>query len=127
MHIFPKNIDLHRSDGLTIRWSDGRTSTYPIVYLRKHSPAADAKAQREALANNPLAVLPATQGASGPLRAESVEQVGHYALRVRFSDGHATGLYTWGYLRDIDPGLATDHDDVDKDRPGRHPDTESVR
>lgn len=79
-------------------------SRYPIAHLRRNSPAADAKQQREELENNPLAVLPAGTGDGGPLRAEDVDLVGHYALRVRFSDGHATGLYTWAYLRSIDPG-----------------------
>ncbi len=105
MSIFPKDIDLERSAGLTITWSDGRVSRYPVAHLRRNSPAADAKKQREELENNPLAVLPAGSGSTGPLRAEDVELVGHYALRVRFSDGHATGLYTWPYLRSIDPAV----------------------
>lgn len=103
MPIFPKDIDLHRFEGLAITWSDGRVSRYPVAHLRRNSPAADAKQQREELESNPLAVLPTTAGAGGPLRAEDVELVGHYALRVRFSDGHATGLFTWPYLREIDP------------------------
>ena len=27
------------------------------------------------------------------------EQVGNYAIRFEFSDGHGTGLYTYDYLR----------------------------
>ena len=34
----------------------------------------------------------------GQLRAEDAELVGNYALRIRFSDGHDTGIYTWDYL-----------------------------
>jgi len=90
---------------MTIVWSDGKTSVYPVGYLRRMSPSADAKQQREELDTNPLAVLPASKfGASaGPIKAEDVELVGHYALRIRFSDGHETGLYSWAYLREIDP------------------------
>ena len=29
------------------------------------------------------------------------EPVGRYALRIRFDDGHDTGLYTWPYLRQL--------------------------
>jgi hypothetical protein len=29
--------------------------------------------------------------------------VGNYALKIRFSDGHDTGIYSWAYLRRIDP------------------------
>ena len=29
------------------------------------------------------------------------EPVGRYALRIRFDDGHDTGLFTWAYLREL--------------------------
>jgi len=34
--------------------------------------------------------------------------VGNYALRIRFSDGHDTGIYSWRYLRSLDPRGSTD-------------------
>ncbi|MBW2736748.1 MAG: DUF971 domain-containing protein, partial [Deltaproteobacteria bacterium] len=36
------------------------------------------------------------------LLATRVESVGRYAVRVRFADGHDTGLYTYGLLRELD-------------------------
>jgi DUF971 family protein len=65
------------------------------------SPSAEARELREQIKKNPLTVLPAGKG--GPLTALSAELVGNYALRIRFSDGHDTGLYSWEYLRTIDP------------------------
>ena len=53
----PAHLDLQRDKALTIRWADGRVSVYPIAYLRQHSPAADAKVEREQAATNPLHVL----------------------------------------------------------------------
>lgn len=104
MAIRPTHIDLKKEEALTIDWSDGHRSVYPIAYLRRLSPSADAKALREELESNPLAVLPPGSGGSNePLRAESAELVGNYAIRIRFSDGHHTGLYSWTYLRQIDP------------------------
>ena len=41
--------------------------------------------------------------ADQPLMATDAELVGNYAVRIRFSDGHDTGLYSWPYLRQIDP------------------------
>ena len=68
------------------------------------SPAADAKQLREEMQSNPLTVLPSSMGdASGPIAAVSAELVGNYAIRIVFSDGHRTGIYSWGYLREIDP------------------------
>jgi DUF971 family protein len=100
----PVHLDLDRDRALTVRWSDGRVSIYPVRYLRKMSPSAEARQLREALARNPLTVLPSSESAGGEaLRAVAVELVGNYAVRVRFSDGHDTGIYSWAYLREIDP------------------------
>lgn len=100
----PRNLDLIKDRALTITWADGRVSIYPIAYLRKMSPSADSQKLREELESNPLAVLPpGTVSDTGPLTAEDAELVGNYALRVRFSDGHDSGIYSWSYLREIDP------------------------
>ena len=103
MSIVPEHLDCKRDEALTVRWSDGRVSVYPVAYLRRMSPSADAIQMREQLAQNPLTVLPSS-GGGGALRIERIEPVGRYAVRLVFSDGHATGLYTWAYLREIDPG-----------------------
>ncbi len=99
----PLSLDLDREKHLVVAWDDGRVSTYPIALLRRLSPSADARELRRELAANPLAVLPSGAGTAGPLRAESAELVGNYALRISFSDGHSTGIYSWSYLREIDP------------------------
>lgn len=52
------------------------------------------------MALNPLTVLPSTR-ATGPLTATSCEPVGGYAVRIAFSDGHSTGIYSWDYLREL--------------------------
>jgi DUF971 family protein len=96
----PEHLELDRERGLTIRWSDGLGHFLSIADLRRHSPSADARELRAAMAKNPLTVLPASK-ASGPLRADTVEPVGHYAIRIRFNDGHDTGIYTWRYLREL--------------------------
>lgn len=102
----PTRLDLKKDHGLTVEWPDGSTSFYTIAYLRKMSPSADARQLREEQKSNPLALLPASAlRASGPLTARSAELVGNYALRITFSDGHDTGIYSWTYLREIDPEL----------------------
>lgn len=97
-------MHLDRARGLEIEWADGSTSFFPVGYLRRMSPSADARHLREELARNPLTVLPA--GGGEPLSATSAELVGQYALKIAFSDGHTTGIYSWAYLREIDPGPA---------------------
>ena len=105
MHdLSPTDIDLKKDRGLTIQWADGQSSYYSIAYLRKMSPSADMKQLRAEMQKNPLAVLPASSiGGSGEIAATSAELVGNYAIRIRFSDGHDTGIYSWAYLREIDP------------------------
>ena len=95
---------MKKDSGLTIAWDDGSSSFYPIAYLRKMSPSADNRALKEQLAKNPLTVLPANlANQSGAITAVDAEFVGNYAIKIRFSDGHDTGLYSWTYLREIDP------------------------
>lgn len=100
----PLRLDLKRTEGLLIEWQDGTRSFIPLLVLRRMSPSADSIAIRESLASNPLTVLKSAPP-SGPLEALGAELVGTYALRVRFSDGHDTGLYSWQYLRE----LGSDH------------------
>ncbi len=102
----PKKLDLKKDRGLTVEWADGTTSYYSIPYLRKFSPSADARQLRDEMAQNPLTVLPPGFDSAGSLVATGAEMVGNYALRITFSDGHNTGIYSWDYLREIDPALA---------------------
>jgi DUF971 family protein len=101
----PRHLDLKKDRGLSVEWADGMVSYYSIPYLRKMSPSAEQRQLREEMEKNPLTVLPSSMSGSGELRAESAELVGNYALRIVFSDGHRTGLFSWDYLRRIDPQL----------------------
>jgi DUF971 family protein len=96
----PVHIDLDRERGLTLVWDDGSRAFLANAVLRRESPSADARELRAEMARNPFTVLPATSS-DGPLRVDVVEPVGHYALRIRFSDGHDTGIYTWRYLHEL--------------------------
>jgi len=100
----PKHLDLKKDRGLTITWEDDATAFYPIAYLRKMSPSADARALREEMQRNPLTVLPASAGAGDrPLVATEAKLVGNYAISIHFSDGHNTAIFSWEYLREIAP------------------------
>jgi DUF971 family protein len=102
----PKKLDLKKDKGLTVEWADGTTSYYSVAYLRRYSPSAEQRQLREEMASNPLTVLPPSAANAAPLTAVSAELVGNYALRVLFSDGHGTGIYSWEYLREIDPAVS---------------------
>lgn len=103
----PTHIDLKKDRGLTIAWNDGTSSYYSISYLRRMSPSADVAQLRDEMEHNPLAVLPSASLRAGPVVATAASLVGNYALKIEFSDGHATGIYSWKYLREIDPARRT--------------------
>ncbi|MAA53032.1 MAG: hypothetical protein CMJ41_08475 [Phycisphaerae bacterium] len=110
MALPPRHLELDRTRGLVVHWSDGRLSIYPIAHLRRHSPSAEARELREELERNPLAVLPTSATSDAPLTAVDAELIGTYAVRIRFSDGHDTGIYSWNYLRSIDPAAGGNTD-----------------
>jgi DUF971 family protein len=103
--ITPEHLDLKKDQGLAVRWSDGVESFYPITYLRKMSPSAEMRELRKQMNTNPLTILPEGMSGSTDIVATDAEMVGNYALKITFSDGHSTGIYSWSYLREIDPAI----------------------
>ena len=99
MTLSPINLDVIKEKGLYIEWSDGTTCFLPNHHLRKMSPSADSKALREEQDRNPLTILPA--GTGNTITINHAELVGNYAIRLIFSDGHSTGIYTWEYLHSL--------------------------
>ena len=97
----PTRLQLEKDRQLTITWSDGNVSVYPLALLRKKCPCAACKVERE---NPPKSRLNILKGDfSGPLRVVSAEQVGNYAIRLAWSDKHASGIYSFAYLHEIAP------------------------
>jgi len=103
----PNHIDIKRDRGVTIEWADGTTSYYSVKYLRRMSPSAEQRQLVEEMERNPLTVLPSSAAgkADEPLTITDAQFVGRYAMKIIFSDGHNTGIYSWDYLREIDPEL----------------------
>jgi DUF971 family protein len=90
----PTNITLHqKSRVLEIAFDDGKTFRLPYEYLRVYSPSAEVRG------HGPGQEVLQTGKQSVEIR--SMEAVGSYAVQPQFSDGHATGIYSWDYLREI--------------------------
>jgi DUF971 family protein len=99
----PINIEVDIKQGeVRITWGDGEVSHYSLESLRKQCPCATCGEQRK-MQEDPLYVLPPTMvSISAKLDPEHpVEMVGNYALQFFWDDGHRTGIYTFGYLRNI--------------------------
>ena len=90
----PTEIRLHKKSRLLeIAYSDGSRFRLPCEYLRISSPSAEVRGHGPG--QEILLVGKESVGIS------AVEPVGHYAIRLRFDDGHDPGLYTWEYLRQL--------------------------
>ncbi len=65
----------------------------PAEFLRVESPSAEVQghspSQRVTIAGRRQVAI------------AEIEPVGNYAIRIRFDDGHASGIYSWSYLYEI--------------------------
>lgn len=82
-----------RDDGLLVEWdSAGHEALYPARALRLACPCA---ACIEEMTGRPL-LDPAT--VPPDIQPRAVALVGRYGIRVTWSDGHGTGIYTFASL-----------------------------
>jgi DUF971 family protein len=90
----PTEIKLHqKSRVMEIAFDDGRAFRLPYEYLRVYSPSAEVRGHgpgQEVL-----------QVGKRDVDIRSLEPVGSYAVQPTFSDGHATGIYSWDYLYEL--------------------------
>ena len=111
----PMDVKVHvtTGQGVEVTWSDGHASRYPFPYLRDVCPCAlcnderEKKARVETSATSGGAVLPMFKPR---VTAKSANAVGNYAIQIQFSDGHATGIYSYEHLREICPCEACGRD-----------------
>jgi len=100
----PVRIDLKRDERLEIEWQDGLKSSYPVAMLRAMCPCAGCRQIRQESHGGKkplLGVLPGNY--AQPVYVVKAERVGNYALRLEWSDNHASGIYSFAYLREISP------------------------
>ena len=87
----PTAITLHqRSRVLEIAFNDGKVFRLPCEFLRVYSPSAEVRGHgpgQEVL-----------QVGKQDVEIVDIEPVGGYAIQLRFSDGHDTGIYSWDLL-----------------------------
>jgi len=76
---------------LTVRFEDGSEQVLSYKLLRLNSPSAEVQGHGGG-PKPPPPEIPAD------LQIEKAEPVGRYAVRLFFSDGHSSGLYTWDQL-----------------------------
>ncbi len=87
----PVSIVLHRaSHVLEVAFDTGEAFRLPAEYLRVNSPSAEVQGHGPG-----QKVLVAGKA---DVNIDAVDPVGHYAVLLRFSDGHASGIFSWDTL-----------------------------
>jgi len=78
---------------LTVAFDSGERHALSAEYLRVESPSAEVQGhgpgQKQIVTGKENVTI------------QALEPVGNYAVRIRFDDGHDTGLYTWDYLHEL--------------------------
>jgi DUF971 family protein len=91
---WPVELRLKRAEKiLDVAFDDGSRFTLPAEYLRVESPSAEVQGhgpgQKQLVAG------------CAAIAITAIEPVGNYAVRLRFDDGHDTGIYSWRYLHEL--------------------------
>ena len=95
----PTDIKLHQRSGiLEISFAEGHTYNLEAEYLRVHSPSAEVQGHS--------ADQKVLQHGKKMVKIANIIAQGNYAIRLVFSDGHDSGIYSWQYLFD----LGAEHD-----------------
>lgn len=92
--LVPTEIRIRRGTrALGLVFNDGTSADLPAEYLRVESPSAEVRGHspdQKVLVTGREAV-----------NIVAVEPVGNYAIRIRFTDGHDTGIFSWLYLKQL--------------------------
>lgn len=91
--VWPEEIRLSKAkDSLFVKFDNGYETRLTAELLRVESPSAEVQGHGSGQKTTPAGKANVTIAA--------IEPVGNYAIRISFSDGHDTGLFSWDILHD---------------------------
>ena len=97
--VWPEEIRLAKSRSLLdVRFDNGKSFSLSAELLRVESPSAEVQGHGPGQKTTPVG--------KRDILISSIEPVGNYAIRIGFSDGHNTGIFSWNTLYDY--GLRQD-------------------
>src|SRR2546426_1408457 len=84
---------------LAIKWEDGSESFLPLEKLRRHCPCAGCKGEVDVMGK--LYKAPERPLTPSAFQLRAITRVGTYGIQPVWADGHATGIYSFDYLRRV--------------------------
>jgi len=84
---------------LAIKWDDGSEDFISLERLRRACPCAGCKGETDILGN--IYKNPATELSPAAFELKKIVSVGGYAIQPVWADGHATGIFSFDYLKRI--------------------------
>ena len=92
--VWPEEIRLAKSKSLLdVRFDNGKRFSLSAELLRVESPSAEVQGHGAGQKTTPAG--------KRDILISSIEPVGNYAIRIGFSDGHNTGIFSWNTLYDF--------------------------
>ena len=90
--MIPNSVKLSSDKkSLQIAYDNEKFLILSSSFLRAHTPSAENKKNLDSPDINKFSKV----------LIKKIEKVGNYAIRISFSDGHNTGIYSWDFLYDI--------------------------
>ncbi|MDP5008969.1 MAG: DUF971 domain-containing protein [Glaciimonas sp.] len=79
-----------KSQVLNVTFDDGASFSISFELMRVYSPSAEVQGHGEGQET--------LQTGKRNVTLAALDPVGNYAVKPTFSDGHASGIFTWAYL-----------------------------
>jgi len=84
---------------LSLQWNNGSETYLDASLLRSQSPSAENKGEADIFGQ----ISGGQNKTEFPnIKIVKLSPVGNYAIRILFSDGHSTGIFSWEYLKSLD-------------------------
>ena len=94
LDIWPEEIRLHDNGArLAVTFENGEKYDYTAEFLRVTSPSAEVQGHHPSQRK--------TVPGKKDVTITRIEPSGNYAVKLVFSDGHDTGLFTWDYFAEV--------------------------
>jgi ATP-binding protein involved in chromosome partitioning len=103
----PRQIKRAGTSGLLISWADSSESQLSSEILRRQCPCAECRERRgdtshaKPLIGKKRSLSIVQNTLEEQLGLETIWGVGQYAIGIRWSDGHDSGIYTFELLAEL--------------------------